>query len=368
MAEWDDDSMDETAAPPADASPAATESDPMAELRRLARGLVPDLSDRTARRATTVRVGAPARLHFGFLDLNFSLGRRFVGLGMAVDAPATVLTLARAPEGTLAVEGPESGRAGDHLARLVAEHGARSGFRLTVERAIPPHAGLGSGTQLALAVAAAYAALEAPTAEATHLARELGRAERSAIGFAAFRAGGVVLDGGRGPATEVPPIISRLPFPDGWRVLLIFDGARVGVHGDEERVAFATLPPFPEDASAALCRLVLVRALPALAEADFASFAAVIGELQARVGDHFAPAQGGRFASADVAEVLAWLGAEGHAGLGQTSWGPTGFCLVPDAGTAERLAETARRRYAHRPQLSFAVVRGRNTGARITVR
>lgn len=360
--------MDEIAAPTADTEPDATESDPMALLRRLARGFVPDLSERAAQRAMTVRVSAPARLHFGFLDLNFSLGRRFVGLGMAVDAPATVLSLTRASTGTLDAEGPESSRAGDHLARLVAEHGARSGFRLVVERAIPPHAGLGSGTQLALAVAAAYAALEEPAAEATHLARELGRAERSAIGFAAFRAGGVVLDGGRGPDTEVPPIISRLPFPEDWRLLLVFDGARVGVHGEAERAAFAAMPPFPEDASAALCRLVLVQALPALAERDFDRFAAVIGELQARVGDHFAPAQGGRYASADVADVLAWLGREGHAGLGQTSWGPTGFCLAPDTVTAERLAETARRRYADRPQLSFAVVRGRNSGARITVR
>lgn len=360
--------MDDIAAPAADAAPDATESDPMALLRRLARGFVPDLTSRAARRASTVRVVAPARLHFGFLDLNFSLGRRFVGLGMAVDTPSTALTLARAPSGEITAEGPEAARAESHLARLVREHGGRSGFRLTVERAIPPHAGLGSGTQLALAVAAAWAALEAPAAEATHLARELGRAERSAIGFAAFRAGGVVLDGGRGAATEVPPIVSRLPFPDDWRVLLVFDGGRVGVHGEAERAAFAALPPFPEEASAALCRLVLVRALPALAEADFAGFAAVVGEIQARVGDHFAPAQGGRFASADVAEVLAWLGTEGHTGLGQTSWGPTGFCLVRDAATAERLAETARGRYAHRPQLSFAVVRGRNSGARITVR
>lgn len=359
--------MDDIAAPTADTAPDATESDPMAMLRTLARGFVPDLAARAARRATRARVVAPARLHFGFLDLNFSLGRRFVGLGMAIDAPATAVTLTRAPAGELVADGPEAGRARAHLVRLVDEHGARSGFRLSVERAIPPHAGLGSGTQLALAVAAAYAALEAPTAEATHLARELGRAERSAIGFAAFRAGGVVLDGGRGAATEVPPIVSRLPFPDDWRVLLVFDGGRVGVHGDAERVAFATLPPFPEETSAALCRLVLVRALPALAEADFASFAGVIGEIQARVGDHFAPAQGGRFASADVAEVLGWLGRDGHAGIGQTSWGPTGFCLVANAEDAERLAETARGRYADRPQLSFAVVRGRNTGARITV-
>ena len=332
-------------------------------LRDLARGFVP--AEPAALRE--VRVVAPARLHFGFLDLNFGLGRKFVGLGMAVDAPATVLTLTRTESG-VRTEGSEAVRAHAHLERLVAEHGAGSGLALSVERTIPAHAGLGSGTQLALAVAAAFAALERPMADPAGLARELGRAERSGIGFASFRSGGLLLDGGRGPATEVPPILSRLPVPEDWRVLLVFDGAHVGMHGDAERAAFAALPPFPAEASAELCRLTLVRGLPAVAEGDAATFGAVVGEIQRRVGDHFAPAQGGRFASAAVSEVLAWLAAEGHQGIGQTSWGPTGFCIVADPAAAERLAERARRRYADHPALSFAVVRGRNTGASITAR
>jgi len=338
-----------------------------AMLRTLARGFVPDRAGHAGAAAREVRVVAPARLHFGFLDLNFGLGRKFVGLGMAIDAPATALTLARAEAG-LRTEGADAARAHAHLERLVAEHGARTGFRLVVAETIPPHAGLGSGTQLALAVAAAFAALECPAAEATGLARELGRAERSGIGFSAFRTGGVVLDGGRGPATEVPPVIARLPVPDEWRILLVFDAAHVGMHGEAETAAFAALPPFPAEASAALCRLVLVRALPALAEGDASAFGSVVGEIQARVGDHFAPAQGGRYASPAVTEVLAWLAAEGHQGIGQTSWGPTGFCILADAAAAERLAAAARRRYAGHPALSFAVVRGRNAGARITVR
>lgn len=359
--------MDEATITTVEAAAPAPGGDPRTMLRRLARGFVPDLAGRVDAAAHEVSVVAPARLHFGFLDLNFGLGRKFVGLGMAVDAPATRLTLRRTDSGLVA-EGPEAGRARAHLERLVAEHGARSGLDLVLAETIPAHAGLGSGTQLALAVAAAYAALEFPTAEATGLARELGRAERSGIGFAAFRTGGAILDGGRGPATEVPPVVARLAVPEDWRVLLVFDAAHVGMHGEAERAAFAALPPFPAEASAALCRLVLVRALPALAEGDAAAFGSVVGEIQARVGDHFAPAQGGRYASPAVADVLAWLAAEGHQGIGQTSWGPTGFCILADAAAAERLAETARHRYAGHPALSFAVVRGRNAGARITVR
>jgi beta-ribofuranosylaminobenzene 5'-phosphate synthase len=82
------------------------------------------------------------------------------------------------------------------------------------------------------------------------------------------------------------------------------------------------------------------------------------------VGDHFAPAQGGRFTSPAVADALAWLETEGAAGVGQSSWGPTGFALLPDAATAERL----RRRLEERSRggsLCYDVVAGRNRGAEL---
>src|SRR5258708_25991378 len=77
-----------------------------------------------------------------------------------------------------------------------------------------------------------------------------------------------------------------------------------------------------------LCRLMLMQALPAMAERDIESFGNAIGELQRITGDYFAPAQGGRFASPAVAEVLAWFESQGIAGIGQSSWGPTGFAIV----------------------------------------
>ena len=41
----------------------------------------------------SVSVVAAARLHLGFLDMNGALGRKFGGLGLSIDAPATRLTL-----------------------------------------------------------------------------------------------------------------------------------------------------------------------------------------------------------------------------------------------------------------------------------
>src|SRR5262249_61881847 len=94
--------------------------------------------------------------------------------------------------------------------------------------------------------------------------------------------GGLVLEGGRGLAATAPPIISRLPFPPAWRVILVLDPSRSGVHGAEEGAAFASLPPFPAEEAAHHCRLILMKALPAVAEGDLASFGAAVRELQAR--------------------------------------------------------------------------------------
>jgi beta-RFAP synthase len=233
---------------------------------------------------------------------------------------------------------------------------------------IPPHAGLGSGTQLGLALGMGLARLSGRSEGPREIARLLERGARSGIGIGAFMTGGFLLDGGRGLGDEPPPILARLDWPSAWRIVLIFDETNMGLSGVAERDAFAALPPFPAELAAANCRVVLMRLLPAIAEADLAAAGSAITALQRTVGDHFAPAQGGRFTSAAVAEVLSWLEREGIVGLGQSSWGPTGFALLPDEATAKRLAAAAQRRFGSRTGLRFAVTSGRNRGADIELR
>ena len=78
----------------------------------------------------------------------------------------------------------------------------------------------------------------------------------------------------------------------------MLDPHRQGVHGPDERELFGKLAPCSDAEAAHLCRLVLMKALPALADCDIAAFGSAIKELQARLGDYFAPIQGGsRFQS-----------------------------------------------------------------------
>jgi beta-RFAP synthase len=312
------------------------------------------------------RVRAPARLHLGFLDLHGGLGRRFGSLGLALDRPALELTASPAPR--LTVEGPEAERVRRAIGAAASHLGVPPLGRFALVGTIPTHAGFGSGTQIALAAAAALARLHGRPFDPAAAAAALDRGNRSGVGLAAFTQGGLVLDGGRGADGEgggddaPPPVIARLPFPTAWRVVLVLDEGRMGVHGPAETDAFAALPPFPAPEAAHLCRLALMRILPAAATGDIAAFGSGITELQRRVGDHFAPVQGGRFTSPRVAAALDGLEAAGAAGIGQSSWGPTGFALASSAAEAKRLVD---RVAPSHPGLRFAIARGRNQGASV---
>jgi beta-ribofuranosylaminobenzene 5'-phosphate synthase len=309
-----------------------------------------------------VTVSVPARLHLGFLDLNGGLSRKFGSIGLALDRPVTRLVLR--PARRLSASGPDAERALRYLARLSEALHLPGGFTLEIEEAIPAHSGLGSGTQLALAVAAGLRRLSRLPLDVRGDAALLDRGARSGIGIGLFTTGGVVVDGGRTADGPPPPVIAQLAFPEDWRILLLFDEEAKGVHGRQEIDAFNLLPPFPAETSAELCRLVLMQALPALAERDIVNFGAAIATIQERLGDHFAPAQGGRYTSGRVAEAAVMLKRLGAHGSGQSSWGPTGFAFAASAAEARRLGDGLMRETG----FNAMIARGRNTGATIEVR
>lgn len=312
-----------------------------------------------------VDVEAPARLHLGFLDLNGALGRRFGSLGVAIDTLSTRVHAERA--GQFSARGPAADRV-LALAKAFGEaQGIKGGATLTIAEIIPEHAGLGSGTQLALAVGTALDRLYAGETGSRAIARTLHRGGRSGIGIAAFDEGGFIVDCGRGEHSEVPPVAMRLPFPERWRMLLIMDTRAQGLHGVRESEAFARLPEFPEADAGRLCRLLMMKIVPGLLEQQIEPVAEGIGEIQRVVGDHFAPAQHGRFASPAVAEVLTWLEHHGLAGTGQSSWGPTGFVLVEDDAVARALERELKRRFGVLSPLRYLIVGARNLGASVKV-
>src|ERR1051325_1430104 len=194
---------------------------------------------------TCVTVTTTARLHMGFFDLNGDLGRRFGSIGVSLDQPTIELQAWHAHG--FNAEGPGSKRAIKLAEKLGQALHLPGGMHMRLVQTIPEHAGLGSGTQMALAVGLAMNKLYDLDLILEDVAMLTERGARSGIGLGTFSAGGVVLDGGRGAQTLIPPVIARADFPEGWRIILIFDHGVAGLHGAEEIAAFRNLPEFPAD-------------------------------------------------------------------------------------------------------------------------
>ena len=285
-----------------------------------------------------VFVEASARLHFGVLDLRGTLGRWFGGIGASTAHPTLLVSAAHAD--TLVVRGEDASRAGEFAAHFLAHHQLRGGAAVHVHRTLPSHVGLGSGTQLALAVARALAELYGVERDARALATAVGRGKRSAIGTWTFDDGGLVVEGGRRvDSDECAPLIARVPIPSTWRCVIAIPEGLPGISGAGEAEAFARLPPPSERDVERVAHIVLMSLLPSLADADLAGFGRALSEVQEITGRWFAPVQGGTFAPGASADLVRRLGEWGALGVGQSSWGPAVYGIVEGDDAAGHLAD-----------------------------
>ena len=312
-----------------------------------------------------VWVKAGARLHLGQLDLNGSLNRMYGGFGLALDRPGIEL-IAQKHNGLCLICPGEEKRL-EQIARQYLEHYSLPGVKIQLKQLIPSHAGFGSGTQLALAIGRAITNLYGLTPSPEELAGVTDRENsRSGLGIAAFFQGGFLVDGGISMPyaaeriNKPPPILARLPFPDEWSVILALPHGNNKMFGVREIEAFRALPPMEEQVSGRICRLLLMKLLPGLAEKNLPAFGQGLSEIQACVGEYFAAVQGGRFACAEGERMAECFNNLGLSGVGQSSWGPAvyGFC---EKENQESLLEEARRQAG--TNVSVWASAGNNNGA-----
>jgi beta-RFAP synthase len=292
----------------------------------------------------TVKVTAASRLHFGMFSFGRAGERQFGGVGAMIDRPGLALTVAPAAE--FEVVGALAERTRDAVVRTAKGLGllGTPACRVEVLHAPPDHVGLGTGTQLGLAVAAGLAAwLGREPLAADELARVSGRGERSAIGTHGFVSGGLLVEAGKYPGEALSPLVSRVELPSHWRFVLCCPQNIRGLSGDAERKAFDQLPPVPRETTTELTREVLLELLPAAIEGRFEEFGSSLYRYGHRAGLCFAAEQGGPFADQRSAALVESIRRRGAAGVGQSSWGPTIFALLPGQVEAEQFVADLRK-------------------------
>ena len=305
-------------------------------------------------------------------------GRVDGGIGITLDEPAMVIEAELSP--VMQVTGCDPVLQ-DRIRRVVADVlqklGAAGSIAITVREHYPSHVGLGSGSQLSLAVARAVSELHGRHLPVKELARLVGRGGTSGIGTAAFEYGGFIIDGGHrfgdggekadfrpsaaSSGISPPPVIARHDFPTDWRILLAIPGVPAGASGVKETDIFKNHCPVPLAEVQELSHEVLMRMLPGIAGRDLDLFGSSINAVQKlgfkKVELSLQPLQ--------VTGLLGVLREAGAAGAGLSSFGPTVYGIGETGMTG---IEQAAQRFMNESGGGTTIITtARNSGAVVRV-
>jgi beta-RFAP synthase len=321
----------------------------------------------------TVRIAAPSRLHFGLWSLAGGTGRQFGGVGAMAERPG--LRLKVTSSAGLEVHGleicgplPLAERARVFVRRWALFHRlAVPACRIEIECSPPEHAGLGTGTQLGLSLAAGLGALcGLPSQSPQELALSVGRGMRSAVGTYGFVQGGLIVEQGKLPGEPISPLDCRIDLPEDWRFVLVRPIGLTGLAGEDESTAIASLPAIAPAVTDRLVTETRDQLVPAAATSDFPTFAASLFRYGNLSGQCFAARQGGPYNGPILTRLVDQIRSLGAEGVGQSSWGPTLFVAQPNQAAAEDLTERIAALPGQWP-LELVVTPPANRGARVEV-
>ena len=304
-----------------------------------------------------VTVVSPSRLHFGLLSYGNPDGRQFGGIGMMLDEPGLEISFSLDAATDLESSGLKHVSPVGALADRVKlnatswfcnRHGGsrvHSG-KLSVQVIRSPrlHNGLGTGTQIALAVAAGMELIytdedwETIQQRPGSLAKSVDRLGRSSVGTWGFLQGGLIWDGGRTSPDSLGKLERRTCVPEEWRIVLAIATGE-GISGDAEKLALASMPPIPEPMTKRLTDLIEDRIFPNAENDNQDDFGEAIYEYGCLASDCFQSPHGGRFATPQIEEWIKRIRQQGYKGVGQSSWGPAIFTFVPNQAAGEEMCE-----------------------------
>ncbi|NVM54909.1 MAG: hypothetical protein HWN66_14490 [Candidatus Helarchaeota archaeon] len=328
-----------------------------------------------------VKIITPSRLHFSLIDLNGRIGRIDGGLGVAINHPNIIVDAEPSDEYKLRVinsHGYSNGEIDQLTKNIINSLKVGDNVFLQITLNIPAHMGLGSKTQLSLAISKALCLINNLEKTPYELAKLTSRAGTSRIGLTAFEKGGFIVDGGhsfgKGKEKEsyLPssasnahpaPIISWDIVPDDWYYLITVPQIKRGAHGTDEINKFRQNCPISIDDVRTISHIILMKILPAIKEKRIDTFGNGIYELQS-IGFKKIEIE---LQDKIISDLIEFSIENGAYGSGMSSFGPATFALIKGLAKAQKLKQKTELFLNDRCKSDVFITNTNNTGAKIEI-
>jgi beta-ribofuranosylaminobenzene 5'-phosphate synthase len=326
-------------------------------------------------------ITTPSRLHFGLIDLNGEYGRIDGGSGVSLSDPCWELEFKPSdsfsfetndqtqPEIVKKLDIQRIFNSFDHLSRKCS---------VNVKAAIPSHVGLGSHTQLNMALVRGITAMNGIELADGDLIRKSGRGGTSGIGIQSFLRGGFICDLGHsfGPesekqsflpssASEVPgppPVLLHEEIPVNWYFIVALPNVSQGSSGLEEVNIFKEYCPISSSEVEMVSRILLMKILPGILQKDIHGFGKGLFLLQ-KTGFKRIEIE---LQDPIIKALLSEAKEVGATGAGMSSFGPATYALTDNRDHAEEIKKKLSAIIEKGPGGDIFITRTNNTGANLT--
>lgn len=304
-----------------------------------------------------VRITTPCRIHLSLIDENGYTGRVDGGVGLMLDQPNVVLEVSNSAD-EFAIECHRYYRESVHVINEKASkvfklfHINNKNFHFNLLRYYPSHVGLGSKTQLSLAIGTAISKLKNMDIPIEEITKMVERGGTSGIGWRGFETGGFIVDGGHdygigkekedflpssASGSANPALtISRYNIPENWRFVLIIPNVKPGANGEEEVDAFKKYTPIPRDEVNEVSHQILMKMLPGILKNDLKCFGEGLKRIQS-IGFKRIEISLQKQIVKDLLKLFEKIGVKAY---GMSSFGPSVLGITDTDEEAEKLKKT----------------------------
>ncbi len=307
-----------------------------------------------------LQITTPCRIHATLIDMNGSIGRIDGGIGFTLSNPSWKIDFETTESPPLMLDVPKGVEASyihsilSDILNCFGMSPAKVSIGIKVREIIPRHVGLGSKTQLSLALADGISRLL--KVDNTPLPKELlasiaRRGGTSGIGVTSYFHGGAIIDGGHefGTGKEkesfLPssasnarpgPVLSRDDLPTRWRAVIGIPTLVEGAHDADEIEIFKRNCPVLISEVEQLSHVILMKLLPAIKQQRFNEICECINFFQ---DTGFKKVEVGLRGNTFRQMLRDWRAA-GAPCAGMSSFGPTIYSLAESDAQANALQKS----------------------------